>query len=215
MVFEQEFNYLATMRRIKIQCVWLAGFVLLVGSAQAAVGENHEQHYGVILTRNAFGLKPAPKVEEAPAPTAPAPAVNLTGIIGLTAPKKVLLVVTPVGKGTPQYLTINEGESSEDMVVKVVEIDEQNGNVKIAINGATSMLNFEKNGIKNPTVASAPGGIVNPGTSKPSGPSGLQDASLSVQYTSKLQTSSITPTESPAPANLQAIPARQVRTQPQ
>ena len=152
MVFEPLFDYFETMSRIAKPFVWTASLALLAGVAQAAVTETTESPYKVILTRNAFALKPPPPPPpEIPIDTGPPPNVKLTGIIGITIPKKAMFKVEPA-KGEPIYLTVNEGEFSDGALLKVLEIDEQLGSVKIVMNGANHTLDFENNGIKNAVV---------------------------------------------------------------
>ena len=108
------------MSRIAQPIVWIACLASLAVVAQAAVAESKDHPYEVILTRNAFGLKPVPVVEPAKPDEGPPPNIKLTGLIGITIPKKATLVVTPAGKGNPLYLTVNEGEYSEDSLLQVV-----------------------------------------------------------------------------------------------
>ncbi len=199
--------------------VWSASLALLTGVVQAAVPEIKDQPYKVILTRNAFGLKPpppevvAPKIEEGPPPN-----IKLTGIIAITSPKKAMFMVQPVGKTAASYLTINEGQ--EDEGLKVLEIDETLGSVKIAMNGATSTLDFEKNGIKNSTAPAPPpnpnGVQIVPGLPQPGvGPQGTGGNAPGLPVFSR-PASPPTPGQPSAPANpLQTIPTRQLRSQPQ
>ena len=94
------------MSQIAKPIVWTASLALLAGVAQAAVTEIKDQPYKVILTRNAFGLKPPPPPEEIKTETGPPPNVKLTGIIAITEPKKAMFVVTPSGKGEFAFLQV-------------------------------------------------------------------------------------------------------------
>ncbi len=149
------------MSHIAKPFVRTASLALLAGVAHGAVPEIKEQPikdppYSVILTRNAFGLKPPPSVIVETNEVGPPPNVKLTAVIAITSPKKAMFVVTPAGKANPIYLTVNEGEFSEDSLLKVLEIDEKNGSVKIVMNDKTSTLDFVNNGIKNAAVAMVP-----------------------------------------------------------
>lgn len=214
-------DYGVFMSPIDKQIAWTSvSLALLAGVAQADVPDLKDPPYKVILTRNAFGLKPPPP----PPPVdttevGPPPNVKLTGIIAITSPKKAMLVVTPVGKPTPIYLTVNEGDFSDDSLLKVVEIDEQAGSVRIVMNGATSTLDFEKNGIKNATAPAPPPGPAGlpaiPGMApQPGTPQPIPGAGGSAP--TQLRTLPSGPGQPAAPANsLQTIPTRQLRSQPQ
>ncbi len=207
------------MSRIAQSIVWIASLASLAVVAQAAVAETKDHPYQVILTRNAFGLKPVPVVEPAKPDEGPPPNIKLTGLIGITIPKKAMLVVTPAGKGNPLYLTVNEGEYSEDSLLQVVEIDELAGSVKIAMNGKTSVLDFVNNGIKNavapapiPTgVPPVPGTAVQLGSSVQSGKAG----SPAIQFNTTRPTDPAGSSQPAASVNaLSTIPTRELRGKP-
>ena len=220
-VFEPLFDYIETMSRIAKSIGRTASLALLAGVVHAAVTETAENQYKVILTRNVFALKPPPIVEPVKLDeVGPPPNIKLTGIIAITNPKKAMFMVTPV-KGEPSYLTVNEGEESDGTLLKVLEIDEQLGTVKIVMNGATHTLDFEKNGIKTPAVAAAPPlarptGLPSiPGMAQPGGiPPAPSGGGVPIQFNSKSTATPSNPGQPTAPS-LQNIPTRSLRTQPQ
>ena len=212
------FDYFKPMSRIAKPFVWTASFALLAGVAHAAALEATELPYKVILTRNAFNLKPPPPPPpDTPIDTGPPPTLKLPGIIGITAPRKAMFEVEPL-KGEPTYLTVKEGDFSEGALLKVVEIDEQLGTVKIAMNGTTHTLDFEKNGIKNavapaPVAAGKPAGLPSiPGMAQPGVPPPPAGGGTPVQFNAKPTTPSA-PGSAPSPS-LQSIRTRSLRVQP-
>ena len=215
------FDYFEAMSRIAKPFVWTASLALLAGVAHAAAPETMDQPYKVILTRNVFGLKPVPPPPEPPKPDeGPPPNIKLTGLISLTSPKKAMFVVTPVGKAAPIYLTVNEGEHSDGDLIEVLEIDEQNGTVKIAMNGVTSTLDFVNNGIKSPVALAAPTGPAGQpsilGMAPPGGQGGLGGGGAPIQFKEKPATPATLGTAPASPTS--PIPTRSLRvppTQPQ
>ena len=219
-VFYGKLDYGSIMSPFAKPFVWSTSLVLLAGGVHAVVPEIKDQPYKVILTRNAFGLKPPPEVVIPPVePVGPPPNIKLTGIIAITSPKKAMFVLQPVGKAAANYLTINEGQEMDGLTV--LEINERDGSVKIAMNGATSTLDFENNGIKTPFVAAPP---TNPAGVQPL-PGGGQAAGIPQGLpgggTPALPVYS-RPAVPPAPgqpatqpSQLQTIPTRPVRSQPQ
>ncbi len=208
------------MSQIAKPFVWTASLAMLAGVAHAAVTDVTESPYKVILTRNAFSLKPPPPpppiVEADPGPP---PNVKLTGIISLTLPKKAMFKLEPA-KGEPIYLTVNEGEHSDGALLKVLEIDEQLGTVKITMNGATHLLDFEKNGIKNaaaPLAPAKPAGLQTiPGMAQPGGVPSVPSAGggTPVQFNSPRSITPSIPGQPATPSSLQSIPTRSLRVQP-
>jgi len=210
------------MSRIVKPFVWTTSLALVAGVAQGVVPDGKDIPYQVILTRNAFGLKPPPppppvKTEEEEGPP---PNIKLTGILSITEPKKALFMLQPVGKAEKTFLTINEGE--EDQGLKVLSIDEERGSVKIVLNGNTTTLDFEKNGIKNAAVVvpvagqpggppagavpPPPGGFTQPGQPQPS----IRTVPSAAPATPTPRAPGGAPGSPTSP-----IPTRSLRTQPQ
>lgn len=132
----------------------------VIGAAITMVGvtlRSESNGFSNIPKRNMFGLKPplpAPAVTNQPAPPAK---VSLTGITTLLGKKKAFMILHPFSShaalSNDVALSLGEGESASQ--VKVTEIDERSGLVKIMNAGTPMTLSFEKDGLK-PTGPVAP-----------------------------------------------------------
>ncbi|MBI5388252.1 MAG: hypothetical protein HZA90_26605 [Verrucomicrobia bacterium] len=139
----------------------LAGLLsgaLLASTALGLWADIKDNPYQVIVTRNAFALKPPPDpASSKPAEPPPSPVeVNLTGISTLSGIPKVLLQITDKspGKGKTEFpppLVAGDQQGR----IEVVSIDVAKGAVVIKIDGSEKTLTFEKDAPK-PSVAAAP-----------------------------------------------------------
>lgn len=136
--------------------------------------------YQAIADRNVFGLKPVPPPPQAETPKPPPPNIILSGITTLQG-RKTAFLKTPAAPGKPgqqskgdQYFMLSEGEMDRDM--KVLNIDESSGVVKVAFAGSEMALNFTDNGAKPTAAPPPPGqpgqapGQAQPGVARPAGP---------------------------------------------
>lgn len=139
---------------------------ILAGSAALTCADVKDNPYQVIVTRNAFALKPPPP----PAPTTPpepppSPVeVLLTGISTLSGQPKVLLQVTDKGPGkggkTEYFPPLPEGDKQGR--IEVVRIDAEKGLAVIKIDENEKTLTFEKDSPKPSGGAPAPGASAAP-----------------------------------------------------
>lgn len=134
---------------------------VLCSAARAEIvepAETEENPYQAIVDRNVFGLRPPPPPPSTEPPKAPPPKFTLTGISTLMGQKKVFLKAPggPAKPGEPakgdEYYMLPEG--GEDGELKVLQIDERHGLVKINYAGIVSTLDFTNNGAK--AIAAAP-----------------------------------------------------------
>jgi hypothetical protein len=152
------------MRRNAIFWAWIGGLVSLSVGAIAADRIPHQ--YDTIVERNLFGLKEH-IVEPTPQVMPDLPKVYLSGVAHFGR-KVAFLRIVPVGKSAAsaaaeQSLILTEGEKQG--VIKVLEIDEKAGRVRINNSGTVMDLTFEKDAPRaNPpaNVAEQPGLTPNP-----------------------------------------------------
>jgi len=154
----------------------MASTTLLCSSVMAVVADPAEQQpesdnpYQTIIDRNVFDLKappPPPDPNKGSEEKGPSK-FTLTGITSIFGAKRALLKTqVPAKAGQPatdQWFMIAEGKEEGD--IKVLEIDEKAGSVKMRNAGVEVTLTFDKDGNK-PPASSAP--LPNPA---PGGPGG-------------------------------------------
>lgn len=105
--------------------------------------------YSAIEKRNPFGLVDPPKPQVIVAPVEPVakeppPNVELTGMFHDSVRKKTyaLFMVEVKGESKKRSYMLSEGENQEGL--KVLEIDRESSNVKIALKGQESTITFSK-----------------------------------------------------------------------
>lgn len=170
-------GYLAAMNRTSTR--WLAPVcgAALVVSTLPTLADASPRSYDSIVARNAFGLRPK---QEPPPPPPPEPEkpgdLKLTGISTMFGTKKAHLMWLEKGKGTPKYysLPIATADGPESDGIRVLDIDEKAGSVKVRFNERELVMTFEKDGLTNapaPVLAAAvgrgPGSPVVPGATYP------------------------------------------------
>ena len=138
------------------------GFMLISAGAYAVVPNRAINDYDGIAPRNIFNLREP--ITNAPPPTNILPQINLnlTGITTMLGYKLAMIRTHPPAKpGTPpaeQTLMLTEGQ--RDGEIKVLQIDEKAGRVRVNNAGAIITLTFEKDGVKPvqtlPTNAAVP-----------------------------------------------------------
>ena len=148
-------------------------------TADAAPADNGQQPappaapsnpYASISVRNAFGLKDPPPPAPPPSQevTVPVSALKLSGITALPSGKKAMFVLQEAGKQPVNSYIVGEGETDPFIAnLRVVEINERAGSVKVVFGGKEIAVNFAENGLKppvGPAVAApgapGPGGVV-------------------------------------------------------
>ena len=140
------------MRRSLKTIVGVMAGLLGCTSLTAVVQDAPTGRFEGIPERNAFGLKPPPKVESNTPPPQLAKIV-LTGITTILGNKRALMKVHPVGakpadQGKENSLILTEGQREGD--IEVIEINEGAGSVKVSNAGTVMTLTFEKDGAKLP-----------------------------------------------------------------
>lgn len=121
----------------------------------------NDSPYRVIITRNAFDIKPPepPPVIAPPAPPPPPPSnVFITGIMNVGGPKRVFFAINRPGKPT-DYLDLEEGATKDE--ITVLSIDTKTESVKIRNGGNESTLTFKENSLVSK--GAIPGGMPQPG----------------------------------------------------
>lgn len=132
--------------------------------------------YQLIADRNVFGLKPVPPPPQPEVPKPPPPNIILSGITTLQGRKTAFLKTPPAAAkpGQPakgdQYFMLSEGEMDREM--RVLQIDDTAGIVKVSFAGTEMALNFTDNGAKPnatppPATPGQPGAIPAPGIRPP------------------------------------------------
>jgi hypothetical protein len=172
LVFERSMSYFAAMNRPGTS--WLAPVcgAALVVSTLPSFADTAPRSYDSIVARNAFGLKP--KSEPPPPPPEPEKPGNLklTGISTMFGNKKAHLMLLEHGKGNPKFysLPIASADGPETDGLRVLDIDEKAGSVKVRFNEKELLMTFEKDGLTNtpaPVMATAvargPGNLPTPG----------------------------------------------------
>lgn len=145
--------------------------------------------YQSIITRNPFGLRPAPTLsatnDQQQAQVTPS-ALKLTGLTTLLSGKRAMFVLQEPGKQPVTSDLVREGEKDSYITnLEVLTIDEKAGVVQVKYGGKELALNFTDNGLKPavgpaaaaPAGAGGPGGVVPPGKVVPPVPvPGVADA---------------------------------------
>lgn len=146
-----------TGMKTKLTALVLGAFVVArPGTALAATRENPFQ---AICARNPFALRavappPEPVPEQRPAPSPWQ--FFLTGVSSLPGvPVAILEFTDPQTKKTHRPPPLRAGETYNGRFT-VTAIDVERGSVRIRQDGADTLLDFEKNGIKERTPAPAP-----------------------------------------------------------
>jgi len=125
--------------------------------------------FRVIPSRNAFRIQPPPPpppaVEEIPKTPPPPPSnITLTGFSVWKGRTKVYLQVAAPGGKAPDYLTMEEGQTQNEL--QIVSIDPKHESVKVINAGQEMTLNFKEHGAKGagtpPGQPSAPNAIPAP-----------------------------------------------------
>ncbi len=134
----------------------LGGCLAVSNLAQAETSGAIMKSYLGIVDRNAFALKPVEIPPEVAPEPPPAQAVNIifTATSNWKGKKKAYFKVPG---GTPNsftYPALQEGE--QEGAIKVLEIDEKEGLVKILNGGVPATLTFKEHGNKDPGVIAAP-----------------------------------------------------------
>jgi hypothetical protein len=142
----------------------LAVVVCVVGLAAADVpGAPPQNPYRVILSHNAFNLRPIAKMEPM-VPPAPPPVptikVFLTGIVTFSRPKVFLQLEDPQTKKTEFLPPLAVGERYK--TITVLAIDPLNQTVRIKNDNAEDVLDFLNDGLKPKAVATVPPAPVPP-----------------------------------------------------
>lgn len=209
-------EYVIRMNWVDRPLAVVMGGVLLGAVVRADVAETPDQRYQVIIDRNAFGLKPAPKISTVQTNQPPAPVnIKLSGITRDFAGLKAWMVIpaqTGPGKNAnPQYLSIPEHEKQGD--IEVLEINEKESTVKILNAGTPVELNFKENGLPTPAAIPVPGVPINPHGIVPAPgtpPPGIKTAAAPANMNPYVAARN---GFQPATAS-RTIPARNVRTPP-
>lgn len=121
-------------------------------SPDPSAAPNKPAHpFRVIPSRNAFRIQPPPPpplpVEEIPKTPPPPPSnVTLTGFSVWKGRTKVYLQVATPGGKAPDYLTMEEGQTQNEL--QIVSIDPRNESVKVINAGQEMTLNFKEHGAK-------------------------------------------------------------------
>jgi hypothetical protein len=127
-------------------------------NASLCLAETQNHPYAAISRVNAFGLRTVlpgpPQVPPAVEPTPPID-VRLTGVCTLLGPPIAFFeFMDPRTKKTARPAFFRAGDVYGDGFT-VVDIDAQSRSVRVIQNGVETVLDFERNGIKEGTFASA------------------------------------------------------------
>ncbi len=130
---------------------------VVVGLGMNVMAEPPQNPYRVILSHNAFHLRPIVKPEPAkppePPPVAPA-RIFLTGIVTLSGPKAFLQVEDPHTKKVEFLPPLAVGERYK--TIAVLAIDPLNQTVRIRNENGEDTLDFLNDGVKPKAVAAVP-----------------------------------------------------------
>lgn len=141
--------------------------VVVLPDAIGQASSGLEGPYQRIIERNAFNLKPAPKLEDVRPPAQPPPRITLTGITTILGNKQALMKVQlPPKQPDPvkeESYIIAEGHRAGQ--IEVLAIDEKAGAVRVNNHGTIQDLNFEQDGAK--LAATLPPTIAPPGVPTP------------------------------------------------
>ena len=142
--------------------------------AAPAGDANNSFPYAVIVTRNAFGLNPAPPPPAPPAALADLPEVFFSGTVGHQSKMKAMFALKTKDakkQETTSYLSLAEGEKSGQ--VEVVRIAPSGDEVEIINSGTRVVMNMKDNGFEKKSPA-APAATPLPGVRQLPGSSGAQ-----------------------------------------
>ncbi len=129
--------------RTKTVAGWLSGALLASAGVGVRAGAKHNP-YEVIVTRNAFGLKPPPPPAGPPAPPTPALDVFLPGVSTVGGRKEVLLEAVDKAPGkAPEFLPPLEEKDVQGRI-EVISIDAKKGMVVIEVDHTARTLTFDK-----------------------------------------------------------------------
>lgn len=144
------------------------------GAQQPAAPAAPANPYASISVRNAFGLKDPPPPAPPPSQevSVPVSALKLSGITALPSGKKAMFVLQEPGKQPVNSYIVGEGETDPFISnLRVVEINEKAGSVKVVFGGKEIAVNFAENGLKPPVGPAVPtGGPAGPGGPGPGKP---------------------------------------------
>jgi len=118
--------------------------VMLLGvEAKAAASEPRTQPYEAIAKRNVFDLK-QPETARPRIEPAPIPKITLMGITTILGDKRVLLKVQmpskPGESAKEQVFILTEGQSAGQ--IKILQVDEKAGSVRVNNFGTEMLLTF-------------------------------------------------------------------------
>lgn len=190
------------------------GLFLAGASALALTDDNP---YAAIVGRNAFALKPPPRPEDIKAPPPPAPDIKLQGISTILGRKQVIMKVKLQARPPEpaKDLSIMLGEGEREGEVEVLEINANEGVVRVNNGGSPLTLTMTDNSEK-PTPgavppAGAPGGLPPrlplPGGVPPPAPAASPMTSPGVTAFGGAGTAPTTPSSAAA-----TLPTRTLRT---
>jgi hypothetical protein len=153
----------------------------LCTTANAVTGDSSGSPYQSVVERNVFGLKPPPPPPDPEATKPPPPKMFLQGITTFGGIKRALLKAQmpaqPGEKGKPgekakpgepakdESFILAEGQRDGD--IEVLEIDANEGTVKVNDFGTITTLDFKHNGIQQTAAAPGPGAAPQPGGGVP------------------------------------------------
>ncbi len=192
------------MKRGQRKLIFVLSSLAFCAGADAISADTPSNPYQGIVDRNVFGLKPPPPLPK-PEDNKPPPAkITLTGITTILGNKRALMKVqVPAKPGEPakeQSYILTEGQ--RDGEIEVLEINEQEGSVKVNESGLVTLLTFDKDGAKLP---STPPPAVSPAGAPPAA---MAPANANAPFTGSSPVTSI----GGAPnTGLKAIPTRTLR----
>ena len=144
------------MNLAKRTLLFAAGALLAVATVRGDVAGLKDNPYKVILDINPFRLKDPPPLTKQPATNVVKLDVRITGITSVGRTKRAWLVIlSGAGRPQPKYLN-NLSEGDRDGDLQIVEINEEEGTVKILNAGITVTLNFREYGLPAPAAPVIP-----------------------------------------------------------
>jgi hypothetical protein len=164
-----------------------------------------EGPYQAIVSRNVFGLNPAPTNTTEPEAPPPPLKITLTGITTMLGNKRALLSAQSANKQPETYI-LSEGQ--REAAIEVLEINETAGTVKVRNHGVEQILDFKTDGAKPQPVAAATAGVVpgKPAVTVPPPPSSPGMAPTTPPATRPLPTRSMRVPSNPPPTPPGAVP---------